>query len=51
MDLLGPEPKIDLEAWGMRTNLEHRDIGDRQPVKIGAHGSPGQLHGLQRLHH
>jgi len=39
MDLLGPEPKIDLEAWGIRTNLAHRNIADRQPVKIGAQGS------------
>jgi glucose-1-phosphate adenylyltransferase len=39
MDLLGPEPKIDLEAWGIRTNLGHRNIADRQPVKIGAQGS------------
>jgi glucose-1-phosphate adenylyltransferase len=39
MDLLGPEPKIDMEAWGIRTNLAHRNIADRQPVKIGAHGS------------
>jgi glucose-1-phosphate adenylyltransferase len=39
MDLLGPEPKIDLEAWGIRTNLAHRSIADRQPVKIGAQGS------------
>ena len=38
MDLLGPEPKIDLEAWGIRTNLAHRNIADRQPVKIGAEG-------------
>lgn len=37
MDLLGPEPKIDLEAWGIRTNLGHRNIADRQPVKIGTH--------------
>jgi glucose-1-phosphate adenylyltransferase len=39
MDLLGPEPKIDMEAWGIRTNLAHRNIADRQPVTIGAHGS------------
>jgi len=39
MDLLGPNPKIDLEAWGVRTNLAHRGIADRQPVKIGPHGS------------
>lgn len=35
MDLLGPEPKIDLEAWGVRTNLAHRDITGRQPLKVG----------------
>jgi len=39
MDLLGPEPKIDMESWGIRTNLAHRNIADRQPVKIGAQGS------------
>lgn len=39
MDLLGPEPKIDMEAWGIRTNLHHRDIANRQPVKIGPQGS------------
>lgn len=36
MDLLGPEPKIDLEKWGLRTNLEHRGIGDCQPLKVGS---------------
>lgn len=36
MDLLGPEPKIDLEAWGLRTNLEHRNIRDCQPLKVGS---------------
>ncbi len=36
MDLLGPEPKIDMEAWGLRTNLEHRDIRDCQPLKVGS---------------
>jgi len=39
MDLLGPQPKIDLERWGLRTNLEHRDIRDYQPLKIGDHGT------------
>ena len=38
MDLLGDDPKIDLEAWGIRTNLAHRNIADRQPVKIGSRG-------------
>ena len=36
MDLLGPEPKIDLEKWGLRTNLEHRDIRECQPLKVGS---------------
>lgn len=35
MDLLGDEPIIDTEAWGMRTNLEHREIKDLQPTLIG----------------
>ncbi len=39
MDLLGSAPKIDLESWGIRTNLAHRNIADRQPVKMGAHAS------------
>jgi glucose-1-phosphate adenylyltransferase len=38
MDLLGPAPLIDLEKWGIRTNLEHRDIRDCQPLKVGAQG-------------
>ncbi len=38
MDLLGPEPKIDMEKWGLRTNLEHRGIRDCQPLKVGARG-------------
>lgn len=35
MDILGPEPLVDLEEWGVRTNLEHRGIRDCQPLKIG----------------
>jgi len=38
MDLLGPDPKIDMEQWGLRTNLEHRDIRDCQPLIVGGHG-------------
>ncbi len=38
MDLLGPTPKIDMEQWGLRTNLEHRDIRDCQPLKVGGQG-------------
>ncbi len=36
MDLLGPDPKIELEKWGIRTNLEHRDIRTCQPLKVGS---------------
>ena len=39
MDLLGEKPMIDLEAWGIRTNLAHRGISDRQPVKLGPQAS------------
>lgn len=38
MDLLGPNPKIKLDEWGIRTNLEHRDIRDNQPLKVGSKG-------------
>ena len=36
MDLLGRDPKIKLEEWGIRTNLEHRAIRDYQPMKVGS---------------
>ena len=36
MDLLGENPRIDMEQWGLRTNLEHRDIRDCQPLKVGS---------------
>ena len=36
MDLLGDDPPIKLEEWGIRTNLEHRDIRDCQPMKVTA---------------
>ena len=35
MDLLGEDPPIDMEAWGLRTNLDHRGIRDVQPALIG----------------
>jgi len=38
MDLLGANPRIDMESWGLRTNLEHRDIRDCQPLKVGEGG-------------
>ena len=35
MDLLGDNPRINMEEWGLRTNLEHRDIRDCQPLHVG----------------
>jgi len=35
MDLLGDNPKISLCDWGIRTNLEHRNIRDCQPLRVG----------------
>ncbi len=34
MDLLGENPPIDMEAWGLRTNMEHRGIRDAQPALV-----------------
>lgn len=34
MDLLGDDPAIDMDAWGLRTNMEHRGIKDAQPALI-----------------
>lgn len=34
MDLLGDFPRIDLEKWEVRTNLDHRNIRDRAPTII-----------------
>lgn len=35
MDMLGDEPLIDIDTWGFRTNLDHRDIRDFQPTIVG----------------
>lgn len=35
MDLLGPRPSIDLDAWQVRTNLDHDHLRDRPPARIG----------------
>ncbi len=35
MALLGDHPKIDLDAWQVRTNLDHESIRDRGPAIIG----------------
>ncbi|MEN8199745.1 MAG: glucose-1-phosphate adenylyltransferase family protein [Thermodesulfobacteriota bacterium] len=34
MDLLGDNPPIDMEAWGLRTNMDHRGIRDSQPALV-----------------
>ncbi len=34
MDLLGENPEIDMEDWGIRTNMDHRGIRDAQPALI-----------------
>ncbi len=39
MDLLGEKPLIDIENWGFRTNLDHRDIRDFQPTIVGDYGT------------
>ncbi|MFQ5674454.1 MAG: glucose-1-phosphate adenylyltransferase family protein [bacterium] len=39
MDLLGKHPKVDLEKWQVRTNLDHDRIRDRPPAKIGESAS------------
>ena len=39
MDLLGDAPLIDMQAWGLRSNLDHRGIRDYQPTIIGDYGS------------
>ncbi len=36
MDMLGNNPKIDIQNWGIRTNLDHRKIRDRVPSKISS---------------
>ncbi len=35
MDMLGTSPLIDMEKWGIRSNLDHRGIRDNQPALIG----------------
>lgn len=38
MELLGDRPKIDLNNWQVRTNLDHEAIRDRGPAIIGPDG-------------
>ncbi|MBN1825698.1 MAG: glucose-1-phosphate adenylyltransferase [Candidatus Eisenbacteria bacterium] len=34
MELLGERPRIDLEGWGVRTNLDHFGLRDRSPALL-----------------
>lgn len=36
MHLLGKKPKINLEKWQIRTNLDHDKLRDRPPARIGS---------------
>lgn len=38
MDLLGENPKLPLDQWGLRTNLDHRGIRDYPPLRVGKQG-------------
>ncbi len=38
MDMLGDNPAIDIDKWGLRTNLEHRNIRDCSPLQVGPRG-------------
>ena len=51
MDLLGEKPLIDMEKWGLRTNLDHRGIRDFQPVLIGDSRHGARQSDLQWLRH
>lgn len=35
MDLIGDPPRIDIEGWNVRTNLDHESIRDRGPAILG----------------
>ncbi len=37
MDMLGEQPKIDLSAWQVRTNLDHDRLRDRPPAHVQSH--------------
>ncbi|NIR48302.1 glucose-1-phosphate adenylyltransferase [candidate division KSB1 bacterium] len=37
MHLLQENPKIDLDSWQVRTNLDHDQLRDRPPMKAGEH--------------
>ncbi len=39
MDILGENPRIRLDSWQLRTNLDHEAIRDRGPALIGSIGS------------
>ena len=39
MDMLDKDSGLDIEAWGVRTNLEERHVADRPPTKFLKHAN------------
>ena len=39
MDMLDKQSGLDIAAWGVRTNLEERNVADRPPAKCLAHAA------------
>ena len=46
MDILGERPRIRLDSWQLRTNLDHEAIRDRGPALISA-GEDGRLNNVR----
>ncbi len=51
MDLLGDHPRIDLNKWCLRTNLDHEAIRDRGPAIFGANPQAQGTVSNSRLYH
>jgi len=43
MDLFGPDSRIDLKSWQIRTNLEHERIRERQPAIVARQAQVDQV--------
>ncbi len=51
MDLLGNHPRIDLNKWCLRTNLDHEAIRDRGPAIFGTNPQTQGTISDSRLYH
>ena len=51
MDLLGNHPRIDLNKWCLRTNLDHEAIRDRGPALFGTNPQTQGTISDSRLYH